>query len=131
MRGNAHVRFWRAGAGNGAGVVTRPPRPFPIRRLIQSTGKGANLSFQFVPRRYQRDSIIISSTNASAPGAVYSFGTRGEQVRNFLERSGLRPALDLVWIMIEESTSGSLASIHQKPADLFPRGSLSCPAAMT
>ena len=32
MRGNAHVRFWRAEAGNGAGV-TRPPHPFPTRHL--------------------------------------------------------------------------------------------------
>ncbi len=71
MRGNAHVRFWRAGEGNGAGVVTRPLRPFsadvcPIDR------QGANLFLQFVSRRYELGSIIIiSHQRLGAWGGVF------------------------------------------------------------
>ena len=88
MRGNAHVRFWRAGAGNGAGVVTRPPRPFPIRRLIQSIGKGANLFFQFVSRCYERDSIIISSNQRLGAWGGLFIWRPGEQ-------SGIFPCCDV------------------------------------
>jgi hypothetical protein len=50
--------FWRAGAENGARAVTRSSRPFPTQI---DRHKGANHFFQFVSRRDDRDSIIITS----------------------------------------------------------------------